>query len=134
MACELPDQQELEPPLKRTEQKVDPGSAGDEEQHLGERHGVRSVYTRLPLLPPSRHVEILSSHVADDEAAVGRPLSFTPDVRRQEPLGLQSPERASGLQAAVREPGDALHRFAIDGHRHGELDAISDVLDAKHML
>ena len=31
----------------------------------------------------------------------------------------------------MREPGDALHGFGIDRHRHGELDAIGDVPDAK---
>jgi hypothetical protein len=38
---ELPDQTDLEPPLERTEQKIDPRSTGDEEKDLGERHGVR---------------------------------------------------------------------------------------------
>jgi hypothetical protein len=39
---EFPDQVAFKTPLKRSEQEVDPGSACDEEKHLGERHGVAS--------------------------------------------------------------------------------------------
>jgi hypothetical protein len=38
---ESPDQIDLEPALKRPEQKVNPGYSGNEEDDLGKRHAVR---------------------------------------------------------------------------------------------
>jgi hypothetical protein len=40
---EFTDQIAFNTPLKRGEQKVDSGSACDQEEHLGERHGLGSV-------------------------------------------------------------------------------------------
>jgi hypothetical protein len=40
---EFPDQIAFNASLKRGEQKVDSGSACDQEEHLGERHGLGSV-------------------------------------------------------------------------------------------
>jgi hypothetical protein len=40
---EFPDQIAFNAPLKRSEQKVDSGSACDQEEHLGDSHGVGSV-------------------------------------------------------------------------------------------
>jgi hypothetical protein len=41
---ESPEKTVFEPSLKRAEQKIDPRSARDEKEQLGERHGVRPVY------------------------------------------------------------------------------------------
>jgi hypothetical protein len=41
MASDFPDQIAFQPPLKWTEQKVDPDSSGDKEDDLGKGHAMR---------------------------------------------------------------------------------------------
>ena len=40
----------------------------------------------------------------------------------------------AGFETTMRESGHALHGFGIDGHSHGELDTIGDVLSLSPML
>ena len=71
----------------------------------------------LSLVPTRGDIELLSRHISHGETAIVRALTFAPYVRRQQALCLQSPERASGFKPVVRQPGDPLHGFGIDGQR-----------------
>jgi hypothetical protein len=46
---EFPDEELLQPALKRPEKKIDPGDTGDEEDDLGERHTVASRTSYEPI-------------------------------------------------------------------------------------